>query len=113
MAFSKKSVRYLAKETMQRLAYDPLEVLVAAASESSASPQDRREIAEFLMPYMYPKLSSVEVQAEVDNVNSAPEASELMRRILANPELADAAQKLSLEAAGVLVGDGRMGGPIQ
>ena len=107
---TRKTARFAAKEVMQRLAYDPLEVLIQCASEPSAPAEVKREVAEYLMPFMYPRLSNMEVQAEVETSEvNRPNEQDLMRRILSNPELADAAQKLSLEAAGVLLADGAEG----
>lgn len=94
---------------MQKWGYDPLEVIVQAAQDPNTTQDTKLEIAQVLLPYMYPRLSSIEVQAEVDvNEKNRPDQNELMRRILANPELADAAQKLSLEASSVLMLEGKV-----
>lgn len=94
-----KSVRIAAKEAMQRLGYDPLEVLVSFAQAPDSSGQTKLEIAQTLLPYMYPKLSNMVLEAEVSNADQAQSQAELFRRVMENPELADAAAKLSLAAA--------------
>lgn len=97
----RKTARFAAKETMQRLAYDPLEEMIRMA-QATDNPAVKMEVAQSLMPYMHPKLSNVEVQGEMDTTVHQPNARDMMERILANPELADAAQKLSLVASDVL-----------
>ena len=93
---------------MQKWGYDPLEVIVQAAQDPNTSQDTKLEIATVLLPYMYPRLSSIEVQAEVEvSDKNRPDQGELMRRILANPELADAAQRLALEASSVLLLEGQ------
>jgi hypothetical protein len=99
MAFSKKTVRLVAKETMQRFAYDPLEVLVMFAQDAQTSNDNKLKIAETLLPYLYPKLSNITVEGEITSNVTAESQAALLRRVLANPELADAAQRLSLAAA--------------
>lgn len=94
-----KSVRVAARETMQRFSYDPLEVLILHAQQDATSPGEKREIAEVLMPYMYPKLANVSVETENNSSSAAESQSALLQRVLASPELADAAQRLSLAAA--------------
>lgn len=95
----KKPIRTLAKEAMQRLGYDPLEVMVLCAQDASTDNSTKMKIAETLLPYMYPKLSSVTIDGEM-TVNPHQESqAELFRRVMESPELADAAQKLSLAAA--------------
>lgn len=94
-----KSVKLMAREATQRYGYDPLEVLVNQAQDSNTGPQVKTEIAMFLMPYVYPKLSSVMVEGEMEVRNTSEQQASLMRRILENPELADAAQRLSIAAA--------------
>ncbi len=96
---ARKGVRIAAKEAMQKFGYDPLEVMVACAQASDTTPDTRLKIAETLLPYMYPKLSNVTLEAEVSvGVNEQSQA-DLFRRVMESPELADAAQKLSLAAA--------------
>ena len=104
---AKKTSSLQARTTMQTLGYDPLEVLIKVSNAPDCPKDVQREIAMDLMPYLYPKLSNVEINAEVDQTNHAPDHVELLRRVLASPELADAAQMLSLEAADLLVKDGR------
>ena len=99
MAAFKKSVRVVAKEAMQRLNYDPLEVLVMFAQDASTNNDAKLKIAETLLPYMYPKLSNVTVEGELTTTSTAESQAALLRRVLENPELADAAQRLSLAAA--------------
>jgi hypothetical protein len=48
---------------------------------------------------MYPKLSNVTVEGEITSNVTAESQTALLRRVLENPELADAAQRLSLAAA--------------
>ncbi len=98
----RKTARFAAKETMQKLAYDPLEEMIRASQEPGANVALKLEIAQALMPYMHPKLSNVEVQGEMDTTVHQPNSREMMEKIMANPELADAAQKLSLLASDVL-----------
>lgn len=95
----KRSVRVAAKEAMQRFNYDPLEVLVMHAQSANTPNDTKMKIAETLLPYMYPKLSNIVVEGEIVNNSVAESQSALLRRVLANPELADAAQRLSLAAA--------------
>lgn len=96
---AKKSVKLMAREATQAFGYDPLEVLVHTAQDSNSSVITKTEIAMFLMPYVYPKLSSVMLEGEVEITNTSEQQANLMRRILENPELADAAQRLSIAAA--------------
>jgi hypothetical protein len=95
----KRGVRVAAKEAMQRFNYDPLEVLILHAQDASTSSGVKLEIAETLLPYMYPKLSNITVEGEVVSNTNAESQAVMLRRILANPELADAAQRLSIAAA--------------
>ncbi len=97
----RKTARFAAKETMQKLAYDPLEEMIRLAQEST-NPAVRMEVAQALMPYLHPKLSNVEVQGEMDTTVHQPNSRDMLEKIMANPELADAAQKLSLLASDVL-----------
>lgn len=101
-----RGVRIAAKEAMQSLNYDPLEVLVKYAQESGTSPAAKCEVAMALLPYMYPKLSSMTIEADVLVDNQASNArNALMRRVLENPELADAAARLSIAAAEASIED--------
>jgi hypothetical protein len=84
---------------MQALAYDPLETLVMYAKDGNTNNDTKLRIAEVLLPYMYPKLSNVTVEGEITSNVSAESQAVLLRRMLENPELADAAQRLSLAAA--------------
>jgi hypothetical protein len=84
---------------MQILNYDPLETLVRMAQDSAASNDVKRDIAMTLLPYMYPKLSNVTVEGEITTNTTAEAQASLLRRVLENPELADAAQRLSIAAA--------------
>ena len=95
---NRKSVRVAAKEAMQKLNYDPLEVLVMCAQEA-ADNLTKAKIAETLLPYMYPKLSNVTMDGEINVSQNAVSQAALLRRVLADPDLADAAQKLSVAAA--------------
>jgi len=95
----RKSVRVAAKEAMQRFNYDPLDVLVQFAQDASTNNNIKLHIAETLLPYMYPKLSNIVVEGEITTNTAAESQAALLRRVLENPELADAAQRLSLAAA--------------
>ncbi len=98
MAF-KKGVRLAAREAMQRFNYDPLQVLVMFAQEQNTNNDTKLHIAEVLLPYLYPKLSNITVEGEVVSSVTLESQANLLQRVLANPELADAAQRLSLAAA--------------
>lgn len=108
----KKGVRIAAKEAMQRFNYDPLEVLVRFAQDAQTNNDTKMHIAETLLPYMYPKLSNVTVEGEVTTNVTAESQAALLRRVLENPELADAAQRLSLAAAEAAL-ESDIGGTIQ
>ena len=95
----RKNVRVAARDAMQKFAYDPLEVLVQFAQDEHTNRDDRMKIAETLLPYMYPKLSNVTIEGEVHSTVTADSQAALLRRVLENPELADAAQRLSIAAA--------------
>ena len=96
---AKKGVRLAAREAMQRLNYDPLETLVLVAQDQNTNNDTKLRIAETLLPFMYPKLSNVTVEGEITSNTTADAQANLLRRVLDDPELADAAQKLSLAAA--------------
>lgn len=108
----KKTVRIAAKEAMQKFNYDPLDVLVQMAQEVTANLDVRKEIAMVLLPYMYPKLSNVTIEGELTTNVSAESQASLLRRVLENPELADAAQRLSLAAAEAAL-ENDIGGMVQ
>jgi len=95
----RKTVRIAAKEAMQRFNYDPLEVLVRFAQDPATHNETKLKIAETLLPFMYPKLSNVTVEGELQTTSTAEVQASMLRRILENPELADAAQRLSIAAA--------------
>ena len=95
----RKNVRIAAKDAMQSLNYDPLTVLVMCAQDSNVNQDTKLKIAETLLPYMYPKLSNVTDEGEITSNVTAESQTALLRRVLENPELADAAQRLSLAAA--------------
>lgn len=99
MSQTKKGVRYAAREAMQRHGYDPIDVMVQCSQDPNTSQDTKLDIARTLMPYMYPKLSNVTVESEVTSNERQETQSSLMMRILGNPELADAAQRLSIAAA--------------
>jgi hypothetical protein len=94
-------VRLAARETMMRHGYDPMEVLVQHAQSETASADVKLDLAKVLLPYMYPKLSNVTMEAEVTNKDNSESRVMLLQKILGNPELADAAQRLSIAAAEV------------
>ena len=96
---AKKNVRLAAREMVQRYNYDPLEVLVIYAQEAGTPDQAKVEIAQCLLPYLYPKLSNVVMEGEISTTNVMESQAALLRRVLENPELADAAQRLSIAAA--------------
>ena len=95
----RKSVRVAAKEAMQKHGYDPLDVLVLYAMDDKTAPESKLKIAETLLPYMYPKLSNITVEGEIVSNTTADSQAALLRRVLDDPELADAAQKLSIAAS--------------
>lgn len=99
MSETKRGVRYAAREAMQRHGYDPIDVMVQCSQDPNSSQETKLEIAKTLMPYMYPKLSNVTVESEVTTNERTETQASLMMRILGNPELADAAQRLSIAAA--------------
>ena len=108
-----RNVRLAARETMQRYGYDPMETLIHHAMDSATAPVEKTRLAEVLLPYMYPKLSNVTMEAEVSTADNSKAQSTLMGMILSDPLLADAAQKLSLAAASSyvnLVDDAELGG---
>lgn len=94
-----RGVRIAAREAMQKFNYDPIEVLVMIAQDSNASLDTKKDVATTLLPYMYPKLSNVTLEGEVTTTTSAESSANLLQRILSDPELADAAQRLSVAAA--------------
>jgi len=101
----KRKIAVMAREACQRFDYDPLQALVLYAQDNAVSADVKVDIAKTLLPYMYPKLSNVTVEGEVRDSSQSNQVM-LMQRILANPQLADAAQRLSLAAAEVaLEGD--------
>lgn len=109
---AKRSVRIAAKEAMMKFAYDPLEVMIHCAQDMATSAVVKLQIAETLLPYMYPKLSNITIEGEMVTSTTEEAQAELFHRVMSNPELADAAQKLSLAAAeSALLGD--IGGTIQ
>lgn len=94
-----KSVRVAAREVMQKRNYCPLEEIVNIAQAPETHLDTKLHIAETLLPYMYPKLSSVEIEADMNINHSAENQAILLRRLLQDPELADAAQRLSIAAS--------------
>ena len=108
----KKGVRLAAKETMQKYAYDPLETLVLFAQEAGTNNDTKMHIAEVLLPYLYPKLSNITVEGEITTNTTAESQAALLRRVLENPERADAAQRLSLAAAEAAL-ESDIGGLVQ
>lgn len=112
MSETKRGVRYAAREAMQRHGYDPIDVMVQCSQDPNTSQDTKLDIARTLMPYMYPKLSNVTVESEVSTNERSETQASLMMRVLSNPELADAAQRLSIAAADVAleydgIGSGR------
>lgn len=112
---ARPNVRVAAKAAMQAFNYDPLEVLVRFAQDASSNNDTKLKIAETLLPYMYPKLSNITVEGEVVSNATAESQTMLLRRILENPELADAAQRLSIAAAESAIESdiGGIGGMLQ
>lgn len=96
---AKKNVRVAAREAMQKFGYDPLETLVHFAQDASTSNDTKQRIAETLLPYMYPKLSNMTLEGNVTTSPAAESQAALLRRVLEDPELADAAQRLSIAAS--------------
>ena len=99
----KRSVRVAARENMQKYGYDPLDVLVQFAQAPATSDATKMEIAEMLLPYMYPKLSNIAVEGELNTSVAVESQAALLRRVLENPDLADAAQRLSIAASMVIL----------
>jgi hypothetical protein len=95
----RKGVRIAAREVMQKLGYDPLESLVKFAMDAATNNDVKLHVAETLLPFMYPRLSNVTVDGEVTSTITADTQASLLRKLLENPELADAAQRLSIAAA--------------
>ena len=93
------AVKLQAREIMQRYGYDPLETMVLTAQDPSTTKQEKLEIAQVLLPYIYPKLATIAVETEVEIGSSQLAQASLMRRVLEDSELADAAARLSLAAA--------------
>ena len=96
---ARPNVRTAAREAMQKFGYDPLETLVLLAGDAATTSDNKQKIAETLLPYMYPKLSSVTIEGELVSTHSAESQAALLRRVLEDPELADAAQRLSIAAS--------------
>lgn len=91
--------KIVARESMMRHGYDPIEELVTI-SKSSQDPLTKQRIAEVLMPYMYPKLANVAIEVDDANARRRTDVQQaLMNKILSDPGLADAASRLSLAAA--------------
>lgn len=94
----------MAREVMMKRGYDPVEELVTMAQDPNTPFLERKDIASFLAPFMYPKLSAIEMAVETGSTSVKDAQSEIMRRIMENPELADAAQRISLMASDVILG---------
>jgi hypothetical protein len=84
---------------MQKHAYDPLEELVLMAQSPGMGFDQKKEIAEVLLPYAWPKLASVALEGKLDVGRGDEAQSALLQKILSDPLLADAAQRLSVAAA--------------
>jgi hypothetical protein len=95
---AKKSVRLAAREAMQAFNYDPLTELVQLA-QATDNNGIKQEIAVVLLPYLYPRLSNMALEGEVVVGKSQESQAALLRRVLEDPELADAAQRLSVAAS--------------
>lgn len=109
----KKNVRVAAREAMQRFNYCPLEVLVHFAQDPSATNDSKMRIAETLLPYMYPKLSNMTLEGEVNVSQNQESQAALLRRILEDPDLADAAQKLSIASSMMFLESEEVSGSVQ
>jgi hypothetical protein len=107
-----KGVRIMAREAMQKFGYDPLESLVLFAQDGATNNDTKIHIAEVLLPYLYPKLSAITVEGEVVSTVTAESQASLLRRVLADPELADAAQRLSIAAASAMLDESEGGDPM-
>jgi hypothetical protein len=105
--------KFAAREVMQRHGYDPITELMRSAMDENVSGEVKRDIAMFLTPYMYPKLATVAVESEVEVTNNSISQNELMARILENPDLCDAAQRISLVAAEIFLENDRGSQQIQ
>jgi len=102
---AKRGVRVAAREAMQKFAYDPLETLVMFAQDAATNNDTKMKIAETLLPYMYPKLSNMTLDAEVGITQGAESRAGLLRKLLDDPELADAAARLSIAASMAALGE--------
>lgn len=98
---------------MQKYGYCPLETLVQYAQADNTPADTKLKIAETLLPYMYPKLSNVTLEGEVSVSERAESQAALLRKVLADPELADAAQKLSIAASMAMLESEASETPIQ
>ena len=105
--------KFAAREAMQRHGYDPIEELVGAALDPNTGGEVKREIAMFLMPYTYPKLANVAIESDNAASNTSLTQEEMMLRIFDNPELCDAAQRLSLVAAEIFLDNDKSSGSVQ
>lgn len=92
-------VRMAAREAMQKWGYDPIDELVKIAQSPELSLTGKKEIAEVLIPYMYPKLSAITLDADVTLNEDRELQDAMMMKLLNDPTLADAAAKISLAAA--------------
>ena len=98
------AARYFIQNTRQAVLHHPFrEVLVQFAQESSTNLDTKLHIAETLLPYMYPKLSNITVEGDFAPSISTESQAVLLQKVLGSPELADAAQRLSIAAAGSMI----------
>lgn len=88
---------------MQALGYDPLGELVRLAMEPNTAKQDRLRIAELALPYIYPKLSAVTMDGEIDVTSSNEAQRQFMSMVLSSPQLGDAASVLALASANAAI----------
>lgn len=58
------------EDLLERYAYDPLEAMIAEASDQNVDPEVRRSLHMAIAPYVYPKLKTVEakVTSELQSV---------------------------------------------
>lgn len=92
------SQKLAARSIMQSMGYDPIEELVKIAQTPGTSNDTKIDIAQGMLPYMYPKLGAVEIETVgADDVVDV--RRELAVRIMSDPVLSDAAHQLSIAAA--------------
>jgi hypothetical protein len=57
-------------ELLAKYRYDPLEAMIAEASDPSVDPEVRRSLHHAIAPYVYPKLKSLEAKVETTDLSA-------------------------------------------